>query len=101
MECLDRWRKTSVNPRSFYRCDQCHFEYRFGRVFEAFPSPDRFSVARLLGMRFAVHVISVCALLWLIFFGGFVGKLMNPELTWCAAVLPTIQLILSLHRRYK
>jgi len=48
MECLDRWRKTSVNPRSFYRCDQCHYEYRLGRVFEAFPSPDRFSVARLL-----------------------------------------------------
>lgn len=89
MECLDRWRKTSVNPRSFYRCDQCHFQYRLGRVFEAFPSPDRFSVARLLGMRFAVHVISVGALLSLVFFAGFFGKMISPELTWCASAPPT------------
>eukprot|EP00967_Tisochrysis_lutea_P097161 scaffold142637_cov37-Tisochrysis_lutea.AAC.3 len=85
MECLDRWRHTSVNPRSFYRCDQCHFEYRLGRVFEAFPSPDRFLVARLLGMRFAVHVLSLIGLFGLIFLGGFFAKMFRSDLTWCVS----------------
>lgn len=97
MECLDRWRKTSVNPRSFYRCDQCHFQYRLGRVFEAFPSPDRFSVARLLGMRFAVHVISVGALLSLVFFAGFFGEMIIPELTWYASAPTPTHPNLSVH----
>ena len=30
VECLDTWRNTSTNPQSFFRCDTCHFEYRFG-----------------------------------------------------------------------
>lgn len=80
MECLDHWRKSSVNPRSFYRCDQCHFEYRFGRVFPA--GTDKFMLARFLSSRFAVHVLSVFVLLSIIFCGGFVAKMFNGELTW-------------------
>lgn len=26
-ECLQRWRSTSTNQQSFYRCDQCHCRY--------------------------------------------------------------------------
>ena len=35
-ECLDQWRRSSANPRSFFRCDNCLFEYRFGRAFVAY-----------------------------------------------------------------
>ena len=81
MECLDHWRKSSVNPRSFYRCDQCHFEYRFGRVFPA--GTDKFMLARVLSSRLAVHVLSLFVLLSIVFCGGFVAKSFNGELTWC------------------
>lgn len=28
VSCLDTWRCTSANPRSFYECEQCKFKYR-------------------------------------------------------------------------
>jgi len=30
--CLNEWRAHSANPRSFYRCDQCHYEYNVQRT---------------------------------------------------------------------
>jgi len=36
-------------------------------------------------MRFAVHALSLVVLLLLVFGGGFLGKMLSPELTWCAA----------------
>jgi len=83
MECLDHWRRESTNPHSFYHCDQCHFEYRFRRVFVAYGGGvDRFTLARLLTSRWAVHGLSLIILIGLIFVGGFVGKLTTPEKTW-------------------
>mmetsp|Transcript_5868 Transcript_5868/g.6748 ORF Transcript_5868/g.6748 Transcript_5868/m.6748 type:complete len:274 (+) Transcript_5868:13-834(+) len=82
MECLDQWRRSSTNPKSFYRCDQCQYEYKFGRVFAAYDGLDRFTLARILQMRFAVHFVSVLVLLLLIFIGGFITKLFTPGLTW-------------------
>ena len=26
-ECLNEWRAQSANPRSFYLCDQCGYQY--------------------------------------------------------------------------
>jgi len=26
-ECLNEWRAQSANPRSFYQCDQCGYQY--------------------------------------------------------------------------
>ena len=79
MECLDHWRNSSANPRSFYRCDNCHFEYKFGR---AYSRVDRFTLARFLSSRFAVHALSVFVLLSIIFVGGFVAKTFDSSLTW-------------------
>lgn len=31
-ECLERWRSISSNQRSYYRCDQCHYEYNMARI---------------------------------------------------------------------
>jgi len=75
-------RRSSTNPKSFYRCDQCQYEYKFGRVFAAYDGLDRFTLARILQMRFAVHFVSVLVLLLLIFIGGFITKLFTPGLTW-------------------
>ena len=75
MECLDRWRYSSSNPQSEFRCDQCKFEYRFGRVAVAYAgSVDRFTLARFLMTPFAVHILSLSALFSAIFVLGFVGK---------------------------
>ena len=30
--CLNEWRASSANPHSFYRCDQCHYEYDVTRT---------------------------------------------------------------------
>ena len=78
MGCLDHWRTNSANPRSFYRCDQCHFEYRFGTP----AGVDRFTVARFLSTRFAVHLLSLAALAAVIFVAGFVAKMFDSSLGW-------------------
>ena len=79
MNCLDTWRNNSANPRSFYRCEQCHFEYKFGRVFAAY---DRFTLVRFLQTKVAVHLLSLLALCMLVFSAGFVAKTFDSSLTW-------------------
>ncbi|EOD24468.1 hypothetical protein EMIHUDRAFT_238516, partial [Emiliania huxleyi CCMP1516] len=55
VECLDTWRRTSVNKRSFYECDACKFKYKFGaRV------GDQIFVARLLSTAGAIHALALC-----------------------------------------
>lgn len=29
--CLEEWRRHSINPRSFFQCEQCHHQYTFQR----------------------------------------------------------------------
>lgn len=84
LECLDTWRKTSANPRSFYRCDTCHFEYKFGhtQLDNKFLLPDKFAMARFLNTRFATHTLSLLVLACTVFVSGFVAKAVNSELTW-------------------
>lgn len=76
VECLDKWRQASTNPQSFYRCDQCHYEYQFGRAFTAYGHGfgDKITIARLLSSRVCIHLASVGVLMVMIFFAGFVGK---------------------------
>merc|ERR1712224_848152 len=81
--CLAHWRCVSNNPRSFYRCDQCHYEYRFARVFQAYGYGfDKFTLARVLGMRGSVFTASVLVLLSVVFLGGFIFKVFSPGVTW-------------------
>merc|ERR1719449_327352 len=84
MDCLDRWRRESTNSRSFYRCDQCHFEYQFGQAFEVsgMRFGDRLFVAWVLGLPCAVFTASVAALLALIFLGGFASKVFCTDTWW-------------------
>ena len=76
--CLDHWRKSSANPKSFFECDTCHFKYRFGGTVVG----DQLLMARLLGSRCAIHVLAVSLLGALVFAGGFVAKAIDPRLTW-------------------
>ena len=32
VECLNSWRALSTNSNSYYRCDQCHYEYNLQRT---------------------------------------------------------------------
>lgn len=79
MECLDKWRKLSSNPQSFYRCDQCHYNYRFGRAFTSYARFDKFTLVRMLESRAAKFFVSVAILTVLIFFAGFMYKLFTGE----------------------
>jgi hypothetical protein len=77
VNCLDRWRTQSTNPRSFYRCEQCLFEYKLSRIFDG----DRFFVARALEHRFAVEFISVFLLAFAVFLAGFISKLFGTDVS--------------------
>jgi hypothetical protein len=79
VECLDKWRRASTNPQSFFRCDQCRYEYQFGRAFTAYGHGfgDKITLARLLSSRVSISVASVMVLLVLIFFAGFVAKIVG------------------------
>ena len=88
VECLDKWRRASINPQSFYRCDQCHYEYQFGRAFTAYGHGfgDKIAVARLLSSRASIFLASGVVLLVIVFVAGFVGKALGvstiPLYTW-------------------
>jgi hypothetical protein len=89
--CLDAWRNTSSNRKSFYECDTCKFKYRFGSV--RLPGGvavgvDQMLLSRLLGSRFSVHGLSAILLALLIFVAGFVAKVLQPESypTWRAVL---------------
>ncbi|GAB5368869.1 hypothetical protein AAMO2058_001356700 [Amorphochlora amoebiformis] len=55
VSCLNEWRRSSANPRSYYRCEQCHYEYQLRRAWFAELLLDdsvvkTFSVLALIGM---------------------------------------------------
>eukprot|EP00937_MAST-01D_sp_MAST-1D-sp2_P006310 g6310.t1 len=81
VSCLDKWRHASENPKAFFRCEQCLFEYRLGRTFAAFPG-DRLTLARALSGPYAVHLLSVLVLLAMVFVAGFIAKAFVAEMTW-------------------
>ena len=80
VECLQRWRRTSTNPNSFYRCDMCHYEYKFAKVFNAYASP--LTLARWIGKPGFTIVLSVLILVAMIFVLGFFYTLFTPGASW-------------------
>ena len=69
VDCLERWRQTSSNRKSFHRCDNCHYEYKFQTVVG-----DRLRVAKWIGTPGILHLVSVVALLLLVFLCGVAWK---------------------------
>ncbi|CCG80600.1 Predicted protein [Taphrina deformans PYCC 5710] len=65
ISCLDQWRMHSQNSKSFYRCDQCHYEYSFRRT----------DLANLLLSRWTLLALTCVAFTTATFFGGFLVKL--------------------------
>jgi len=33
--CLNQWRRSSANPRSYYQCEQCNYRYQLRRAWFA------------------------------------------------------------------
>lgn len=73
LSCLNEWRTHSQNSKSYYRCDQCHYEYSFRRT----------DLANLLLSRYTLLLLTCLAFLFAAFVGGFFIKLglwlMPPE----------------------
>ena len=78
VQCLDHWRNTSKNKKSFYQCDVCNFQYKLATPIGA----DRLALANLITSKFAIATISLTMLAAIIFLSGFVAKALSPELTW-------------------
>jgi hypothetical protein len=63
VECLRSWRVLSQNPQSFYKCDQCKYEYKIKRI-EAY-----------IWLQYWIlrQCLTICVLFGLLFIGGFVN----------------------------
>lgn len=73
IDCLNQWRNHSQNSKSFYRCDQCHYEYSFRRT----------DLAKILLSRWTLLGLTLGAFTAATFVGGFIVKfglfLLPPE----------------------
>ncbi len=63
VECLNQWRRSSANPESYFRCEQCHYEYQLRRAWYAGVLLDNrlivsASVALLLALLLIVAAVS-------------------------------------------
>jgi len=65
--CLEKWRTTSSNPKSFFQCDQCKFKYHFRRT----------TFGSMLRWRTTLHCLTLVILLLLVILGGYVFKLVD------------------------
>ena len=65
LSCLNQWRRASRNSKSYYRCDQCHYEYSFRRT----------DLAELLLSQYTLFALTAITFTIAMFFGGFVVKL--------------------------
>eukprot|EP00300_Choanocystis_sp_HF-7_P020820 c20684_g2_i1.p1 GENE.c20684_g2_i1~~c20684_g2_i1.p1 ORF type:complete len:231 (+),score=33.10 c20684_g2_i1:25-693(+) len=76
VDCLTQWRRTSVNPRSFYECDQCHYKYQFKSLVV-----DKFTISQLLGSPVSVFFVALAFLYIIILLSGSLIKLFTAR-TW-------------------
>eukprot|EP00040_Diaphanoeca_grandis_P041269 m.262715 g.262715 ORF g.262715 m.262715 type:complete len:287 (-) comp46764_c0_seq1:78-938(-) len=63
--CLEQWRALSVNPKSQFRCEQCHYEYKFG-----FEQNAKFRFTALITSRWFTEIATIISLLTIIMIVG-------------------------------
>ncbi|BGP44630.1 hypothetical protein JCM10450v2_000444 [Rhodotorula kratochvilovae] len=63
-KCLESWRKASANPRAFYQCDQCGYQYRFRRT----------AFARAITNPLTVTFLTCLLFSTLVFLAGFIAN---------------------------
>ena len=66
VHCLQRWRQEKARAPSYYRCDQCHYEYNLKRV-DAASTISRFAVPVLTVSILAALIGSAGLLCWTLF----------------------------------
>jgi len=66
--CLNQWRRSSANPRSYYQCEQCQYQYQLRRAWFATILLDKAFVSFLSVLVLLVIMgmtsVLVCPLLW-------------------------------------
>src|SRR5665648_491164 len=93
LQCLEQWRTSSVNRNNAFRCDICHYEYRFSRVKIA-----KFIQNPLTISVFSFLVIAVTVALVAFFIRAFFYLLLGVKLSksafslsgkivWCAVLV--------------
>lgn len=66
MECLNRWRATAPTETSYYKCDQCLYEYNLVRTYWA----------KILEKEIISKIITILLLIIGIFITGFISKIL-------------------------
>ena len=59
--CLDQWRTTSTNKKSFYECDQCKYRYSFHRTL----------VASVLRTSLLLHILALVGVTIVVLFASY------------------------------
>lgn len=65
LKCLEEWRRVSGRNTSFYRCDQCHFNYRMSRI----------SLYNILTHEIVISAVTILIFLILVIVCGYVGRM--------------------------
>ncbi|TNY20268.1 hypothetical protein DMC30DRAFT_263120 [Rhodotorula diobovata] len=63
-KCLESWRKTAVNPRAFYQCPMCLYQYRFRRT----------TLARAITSPLTVTFLTSLVFALIVFLSGFLAN---------------------------
>lgn len=66
--CLEQWRQTSTNRRSYFQCDQCLYKYNF---------QSRYLLTNILQNKLTLHIITILLFILLAIMSGFVLKLLD------------------------
>ena len=64
VHCLEQWRRSSANPRSFYQCDQCCYHYSFRRTMISTLLEHTYVKCTLTVLCFLLLSITIGAILW-------------------------------------
>jgi len=84
--CLEKWRTSSTNPTSYWKCDQCKYKYSFRRTF----------MARMLRNVIVVHFATIaCFFICSLFLGMVAGYVTRVNHTF-----PTYSSYMMFHTVY-
>ncbi|KAI9339702.1 hypothetical protein BDR26DRAFT_862147 [Obelidium mucronatum] len=64
LSCLNEWRKVTANNNSFFKCDQCNYEYHFERT----------KWAHVLRNNLLITFLAILTFSTLVLFAGFLAK---------------------------
>jgi len=79
LDCLEQWRRRSVNPKSYYTCENCLYRYSFRRAL----------YAQVLRSALVLHLVTAMLLVLLLLLGSLLAKFVDER--WFGGKLPQLE----------